>query len=189
MILVHGLGGCKNCIDVLMPAGMLWRNGFNVLLIDLRDMGDSTFEDGRSTIGNEEHRDVLGAWDWLVKEKGFDPKRIGLFANSLGGANANYAFSEEPRIAALFLQSTFGNLQQIIAAELARNGYPTFLAPAALAMGSVVTGENLFARSPVEAVRSEQAGPCTSCIPAPTRGSISARASSWPRQPRRPART
>ena len=132
---------------------MLWRNGFNVLLIDLHDTGDSTFDDGRSTIGNEEHRDVLGAWDWLVKEKGFDPKRIGLFANSLGSATANYAFGEEPRAAALFLQSTFGNLQQIIAAELARNGYPTFLAPAALVMGSVVTGENLFARNPVETIK------------------------------------
>jgi fermentation-respiration switch protein FrsA (DUF1100 family) len=153
VILVDGLGGCKNSIAVLVPAGMLWRNGFNVLLIDLRDTGDSTFEDGRSTIGNEEYRDVLGAWDWLVNEKGFDPKRIGLFANSLGGANANYAFSEEPRIAALFLQSTFGNLQQVIAAELKRNGYPTFLAPAALVSGSVVTGANLFGHNPLDAIR------------------------------------
>jgi uncharacterized protein len=153
VILVDGLGGCKNSIAVLTPAGMLWRNGFNVLLIDLRDTGDSTFDDGRSTIGNEEYRDVLGAWDWLVNTQGFAPARIGLFANSLGGANANYAFSAEPRIAALFLQSTFGNLKEIIEAELARNGYPTFLAPAALLMGGVVTGENLFARTPVEAIR------------------------------------
>jgi uncharacterized protein len=157
VILVDGLGGCKNSIAVLTPAGMLWRNGFNVLLIDLRDTGDSTFQDGRSTIGNQEHRDVLGAWDWLVKEKGFDPKRIGLFANSLGGANANYAFAAEARIAALFLQSTFGNLRQVIAAELKRNGYPTFLAPGALAAGSVVTGANLFARNPVTEIR-EAAG-------------------------------
>ena len=144
VILVDGLGGCKNSIAVLCPAGMLWRNGFNVLLIDLRDTGDSTFEDGRSAIGNEEYRDVLGAWDWLVKEKGFDPKRIGLFANSLGGANANYAFSEEPRVAALFLQSTFGNLQQVIAAELERDGYPTFLAP-----GALVDGQRGHRRQPV----------------------------------------
>jgi dipeptidyl aminopeptidase/acylaminoacyl peptidase len=138
---------------VLVPAGMLWRNGFNVLLIDLRDIGDSTFEDGRSTIGNEEYRDVLGAWDWLVNEKGFDPKRIGLLANSLGGASGNYAFSEEPRVAALFLQSTFGDLQQVIAAELTRNGYPTFLAPGALVAGSVVTGANLFGHNPLDAIR------------------------------------
>ena len=109
---MDGLGGCKNSIAVLTPAGMLWRNGFNVLLIDLRGTGDSTFQDGRSTIGNEEHRDVLGAWDWLVNEKGIDPKHIGLFANSLGGANANYAFSVEPRIAAIFLQSTFGTCRR-----------------------------------------------------------------------------
>jgi fermentation-respiration switch protein FrsA (DUF1100 family) len=157
VILVDGLGGCKNSIAVLVPAGMLWHNGFNVLLIDLRDTGDSTFDDGRSTIGNEEHRDILGAWDWLVKEKGFDPSKVGVFANSLGGATANYAFSAEPRITALFLQSTFGNLQQIIAEELARNGYPTFLAPSTLAMGSLVTGTNLFARNPVETIQ-EAAG-------------------------------
>ena len=94
-----------------------------------------------------------------MKEKGIDPKRIGLFANSLGGANANYAFSAEPRIVAFFLQSTFGNLQQIIAAELARSDYPTFLASGALAMGSVVTGENLFARSPVDAVSKDAGRP------------------------------
>lgn len=153
VILVDGLGGCKNSISVLTPAGMLWRNGFNVLLIDLRDTGDSTFQDGRSTIGNEEYRDVLGAWDWLVNVKGIAPNKIGLFANSLGGANANYAFAEEPRIAALFLQSTFGNLQQVIAAELTRAGYPTFLAPGALIAGSIVTGVNLFGHDPLSAVR------------------------------------
>ena len=68
VMLVDGGGGCKNSIAVLTPAGMLWRNGFNVLLIDLRDTGDSTYEDGRSAMGNEEYQDVLGAWDWLVKE-------------------------------------------------------------------------------------------------------------------------
>jgi uncharacterized protein len=153
VILVHGIGGCKNAIDMLVPAGMLWRNGFNVLLIDLRDVGDSSPDDGRSTIGNEEYRDVLGAWDWLVNKRGFDPGRVGVFANSLGGASAVYAFSEEPRIAALFLQSTFGNLLQIIAAELTRNGYPALLAPAALVSGSIASGANLFGHNPLDAVR------------------------------------
>ena len=153
VILVDGGGGCKNSIAVLTPAGMLQRNGFNVLLIDLRDTGDSTYEDGRSAMGNEEYQDVLGAWDWLVKEKGFDPGKIGVFANSLGGATALYAFSEEPRVAALFLQSTFGNLQQVIAAELQRNGYPTFLAPGAILMGRVIGGDNLVAHNPLDAIR------------------------------------
>jgi len=159
VILVDGLGGCKNSIAVLVPAGMLWRNGFNVLMIDLRDTGDSTYEDGRSAIGNEEYRDVLAAWDWLVQVKGFDPQRIGLFANSLGGATANYAFSEEPRVAALFLQSTFGNLQEVLAGELQRAGYPTFLAPGAILMGRVVSGDNLIAHNPLDAIRKDTGRP------------------------------
>ena len=74
VILVHGLGGCKNAIDVLVPAGMLWRNGFSVLMIDLRNIGESDFVDGRSTAGNVEYQDVLGAWDWLVTNKGYQPR-------------------------------------------------------------------------------------------------------------------
>jgi dipeptidyl aminopeptidase/acylaminoacyl peptidase len=153
VIVVDGLGGCKHSIAVLVPAGMLWRNGFNVLLVDLRDTGDSDVEDGRTSIGNEEYLDVLGAWDWLVEVKGFAPGRIGLFANSMGGATALYAFSEEPRVACIFLQSTFGNLQQVIAAELKRSGYPPFLAPGAIVMGRVVGGENLVAHDPISAIQ------------------------------------
>jgi uncharacterized protein len=153
VVLVHGMGGCKNAIEVLAPAGMLWRNGFSVLLIDLRDVGESSTENGRSSIGNEEYRDVLGAWDWLVKEKGLPPSRVGLFANSLGGATALYAMSEEPQVAALFLQSTFGNLQQVLMRELQRGGYPTLLAPAAIIMGRVAGGENLVEHNPLDAIR------------------------------------
>jgi len=137
----------------------LWRNGFNVLVIDVRDTGESTFDDLRSTIGNDEYRDVLGAWDWLVDEQGFAPSNFGVFANSLGGAMANYAFGEEPRMAALFLHATFGDLQEIIEAELTRNGFPSFLSFPTLAMGSLVTGENLFARSPVETIRAAAGRP------------------------------
>ena len=152
VIYVHGKGGCKNALEVLIPAGMLSRNGINVLLIDLRDVGDSTFEDGRSAIGNEEYLDVLGAFDWLIGEKGYAPERVGLSANSLGGASAIYAFSEEPRIPALFVQSTFGNLREILAAELERNGYPTFLAPAAILAGRLFGGDNLVAHTPTTAM-------------------------------------
>jgi fermentation-respiration switch protein FrsA (DUF1100 family) len=159
VLVLDGLGGCKNSVSALVPAGMLWRNGFNVLVIDVRDTGESTFDDLRSTIGNDEYHDVLGAWDWLVNEKGFAPSNVGVFANSLGGAMANYAFGEEPGMAALFLHATFGDLQEIIETELRRNGFPSFLSFPTLAMGSLVTGENLFARSPVETIRAAAGRP------------------------------
>jgi fermentation-respiration switch protein FrsA (DUF1100 family) len=96
---------------------------------------------------------VLGAFDWLVGRRGFEPGRIGLFANSLGGPSALYAFIEEPRAQALFLQSTFGNLRQMMREELRRNGLPSLLAPGALFMGRAIDGVDLLARDPISAIQ------------------------------------
>jgi len=159
VILVHGGGGCKRAQDILLPAGMLARNGFHVLMIDLRDVGDSDPDDGRSSIGNEEYLDVLGAFDWLVGEKCFAANQVGLFANSLGGASALYAFSEEPKVPALFIQSTFGNLRQVMREELRRNGYPAMLAPAGFIMGRVFDGVDLLARDPISAMSKARGRP------------------------------
>src|SRR5688572_17424674 len=99
IIVVDGLGGCKYAQATLVPAGILWHDGFNVLMIDLRNTGDSDSDNGYSSIGNKEYEDVLGAWDWLVQEKGFAPGRIGILGNSLGAAAVLFAFQHEPRIA------------------------------------------------------------------------------------------
>jgi dipeptidyl aminopeptidase/acylaminoacyl peptidase len=153
VILVHGLGGCKNAIDVLVPAGMLWRNGFSVLMIDLRNIGESDFVDGRSTAGNAEYQDVLGAWDWLVNDKGFSPERIGIFGESLGGATSLFAFAAEPRMAALFLESTYADLEQMIAEDLKNQGFPAFLASSATLMGRVIGGQNLLTHDPAAVIQ------------------------------------
>ena len=55
-------------------------------------------------------------------------------------------------MAALFLNSPFANFSQIVSTELARNGYPTFLGTPTLQVGSILTGQNLTARSPLEAM-------------------------------------
>ena len=60
VVITHGVSACKRDHTVLLPAGMLHRNGFNVLMFDLRDHGDSTFEDGRYAGGTEEYNDTLG---------------------------------------------------------------------------------------------------------------------------------
>ncbi len=152
VILVHGLGGCKNSIDVLVPAGMLWRNGFNVLLIDVRDVGDSDPEDGWTSVGNEESLDVLGAWDWLVTTKGYAPDRIGLFGVSLGGATSLYAFQDEPRVAALFLEGTFASLLAVVADQMTGYGLPGFMAQPAAAVFRLVSQENIMAHTPIAAI-------------------------------------
>jgi uncharacterized protein len=152
VILVHGLNGCKRSPSILLPAGMLHRAGFNVLMFDLRDHGDSQIEDGRFAGGTEEYRDVLGAWDWLVSEKDFAPERIGLFGTSLGAASVMIATGEEPRIAATWEDSSYADIQVAISDFLAANGLPSFFAPAAPLVGRFISGDDISAPSPLDEV-------------------------------------
>src|SRR5450759_172871 len=79
VVLAHGLHECKRATTVLFPAGALHRHGYSVLVIDLRNEGSSTIDNGRDTGGTGEARDMLGAWDWLRDAKGLAAGRIGLF--------------------------------------------------------------------------------------------------------------
>jgi dipeptidyl aminopeptidase/acylaminoacyl peptidase len=152
VVLVHGLTSCRRSPSVLLPAGMLHRAGYNVLLPDLRDHGDSQIEDGRYAGGSEEWRDALGAWDWLVNERGIPPENIGLFGVSLGAVTVMVATGEEPRVAAVWEDSGFGSITDAVNAELTRNGFPTFLSSGALLMGRLIAGDDIGAYSPLTAM-------------------------------------
>jgi fermentation-respiration switch protein FrsA (DUF1100 family) len=152
VVLVHGLNGCKRAPSVLLPAGMLHRAGFNVLMVDLRDHGDSQIEDGRFAGGTEEYRDVLGAWDWLVNENGVEPQTIGLFGTSLGAASVMIATGQEPRVAATWEDSSYADIQVAISDFLVANGVPSFFAPAAPLVGRFISGDDISAPSPLDQV-------------------------------------
>jgi dipeptidyl aminopeptidase/acylaminoacyl peptidase len=152
VILVHGLNDCKHSPYILMPAGMLNHAGFNVLIIDLRDHGDSQVEDGRFAAGTEEYRDALGAWDWLLNDKHIPPERIGLFGTSLGAATVLIAMGEEARVAATWEDSSYADIQVAIDAELGRYGVPTFFEPGGILMGKILAGDDIAVRSPLAAV-------------------------------------
>ena len=149
VILVHGHNGCRANEPNLLAAGMLHDHGIAVLLIDLRNHGDSTVEDGRFAGGTKEYRDVLGAWDWL-RAKGVPEARIGLLGFSLGAATTMIAMGQEPRIAAIWEDSSYADIGEALRAELARNGYPTFLEAGGVFIGRVFVGDDLEAHSPLE---------------------------------------
>lgn len=152
VIMVHGINVCKDDYTVLMPAAMLYKAGFNVLLFDLRNHGFSDKDNGRTSVGNKEYLDVLGAWDWLVNQKKIVPERIGLFGVSLGAGTSLIAFTQEKRIAAVFVDSPYSNLLQIIQEELKREHYPPILAYGAIVMARLTTGDNLIAYNPSDAI-------------------------------------
>jgi dipeptidyl aminopeptidase/acylaminoacyl peptidase len=156
VIVVHGYGSCRHDPVTLLPAGMLHRNGFGVLMIDLRDQGDSDIEDGRFAGGTEEYRDVLGAWDWLVG-RGIPPEGIGVLGESLGASTSLIAMAEEPRIRATWEDSGYADLEVMLVEELARQGYPGWLIPGGLLWAKVVSGDDLTSKDPLEAV--ERIGP------------------------------
>jgi pimeloyl-ACP methyl ester carboxylesterase len=152
VILVHGVASCKRSAKVLLPAAMLHRGGFNVLVMDLRDHGASAQEDGHHAAGTDEYLDVLGAWDWLLQEEDISPDRIGLFGFSLGGASVILAAGEEAQVAAVWADSAFADVELIIDDIVAEVPYLGWMKPLALAYGRVMLGDDLLARRPVDAL-------------------------------------
>jgi fermentation-respiration switch protein FrsA (DUF1100 family) len=142
VVVVHGFGTCVRDPAVLAPAGMLRRLGYGLLMLDLRDHGGSTVEDGYSAAGSEEYRDVLGAVDWLVAA-GAEPGRIGLMGTSMGAATAIIAAGQDERIAAVWADSSYSDTETLVADGLEGHSLPRSLAFLALPVARFVSGDDL----------------------------------------------
>jgi fermentation-respiration switch protein FrsA (DUF1100 family) len=142
VVIVPGRGSCIRDPDSLLPAGMLHRRGYGVLLLDLRDHGASTIEDGRYAGGTEEYRDVQGAVDWLVG-RGVGSGHIAVLGTSMGAATAIIAGGQDERVAAVWEDSSYADMERRIAEELEQQGYPRLLAPAAVLVARLVSGDDL----------------------------------------------
>ncbi len=151
VIVTHGGDVCKRNTSVLLPAGMLANNGFNVLLIDLRNHGSSDVVGERFTAGSEEYKDVLGAIDWL-QSQGYDAREIGLMGVSMGAATSLNAFGADTSIAAIWADSSFTDIPAVLNDQLAMNGLPAFMKNAVLTV-SKWDGYDLNGISPIASVR------------------------------------
>lgn len=152
VIAVHGYTSCRRDERILLAAGMLHRHGFAVLAIDLRNHGRSGRPNGRHSGGVRESADVLGAWDWLVAEGRLPATRVGLFGISLGAASVLIAAGDEPRVAAVWADSSYGDLDDATRAELGRYHLPAFLLPGGLLAGRLLDGPGLRDKSPLLAM-------------------------------------
>lgn len=152
VIVVHGIRSCKANHEALIPAAWLYQAGYNVILFDMRDHGNSTTEDGLISAGQREHRDVLAVWQWLQDTKGAEPEHIGAVGISMGAGAVTIAFEQEPRLQSVFLESPYSSMGNVIEEELVFAGFPTFLKDAALFAGKVSSGDNLVKYEPIEAM-------------------------------------
>jgi dipeptidyl aminopeptidase/acylaminoacyl peptidase len=151
VVLANGIYSCRRDSVTLLPAAMLHRAGFGVLVIDLRNHGDSDADNGVSALGAKEYRDLLGAWDWLVA-RGHAPQRIGLFGTSLSAASALIAMAEEPAVAATWADSSFADVEVLLGEQAEDQGFPAWLASSIIPVGRLMGEPALGTRSPDRAV-------------------------------------
>lgn len=106
IILIQGMDQHRNSpgIQALQLGRDLVGRHFSVLLFDLRARGESGGQ--RSTAGDREQWDVLGAIDY-VESRGIPVERIGLLGFSLGAGVAILVAAQEPRIPAVVSDSGF----------------------------------------------------------------------------------
>jgi len=114
VLFCHGNAG--NISDRLDSLQVFHKLGFNSFIFDYRGYGESA---GKTTEQGT-YRDAEGAWNFLVREKGFKQDEIIIFGRSLGGAvAAHLAMTQQP--SALILESTFTSIS-----DLGAGLYPFF---------------------------------------------------------------
>ena len=128
LIFVHGNGSVRSGDNAVDIASRLVGRGYNSLLFDLRGRGTS--EGDTASGGFFERQDVLGAFDYLVAERGASPDRIGLVGFSLGAATSIMSAALEPGIAAVVADSPFADAADMVSEEAARKSpVPRWLVP------------------------------------------------------------
>jgi len=108
MILIHGIGGCKE--HFLNLAGNLATHGIASIVFDGRAHGESGGQ--YCTYGFYEKQDIAEIVDELKKRN--PSLKIGIWGNSLGGAIAIQTLEFEKRIEFGIIESTFTDLDQIV---------------------------------------------------------------------------
>ena len=108
IILVHGVGGCKE--HFLGLANNLANEGIESIVFDGRAHGESEGE--FCTYGFHEKKDISKIVDFIKSRNSII--KIGIWGNSLGGAIAIQALEFDKRIEFGIIESTFTDLSQIV---------------------------------------------------------------------------
>jgi len=136
IVLVHGMGGSR---DEMAHIGHdLHREGYDVLLFDTRGHGVS--DPSRLFMGRRERGDLRAVLDWAMLH-GYTPDRVGWLGYSMGASTLLMEAAQNGNIQVAVLDSPFGNLPELLDAELTRHSHlpawfnPGILVAARLAFG------------------------------------------------------
>ena len=143
VIVTHGIGTSRRDFNTLMPAAMLVKDGFNVLLVDTRDTGESTCTDGRHSAGQEESDDFAAVAQWLVDEQGIKPESLGMFGVSGGAIATSLVPAKTELVSAFAMEGTIFDFNAAATREVEYQGFPGFLWQLALVSAQLFHGVNL----------------------------------------------
>lgn len=155
IIVVHGISpNSKGKEEAVLLHNIIAKAGFNVLSIDLRNYGSSSKTGAFIKLGQEEYQDVIAAAKWLREVKKFRPQQIGVAGLSLGAVTSAIAFSRDPNISAIWLDSPFTNFGTMVAHELSRYGlgYHRFIKQSIHIVSSYIFGFDPGKRSATDAI-------------------------------------
>lgn len=107
IVLCHGVGANRS--DFTELAAALARRGYFVLTFDFRAHGESG--GSRTSLGYHEQKDVAAALAFLRSRGEIDPRRIGIYGFSLGGATAVLSAAESGGFRAVVADSAFTSLR------------------------------------------------------------------------------
>jgi len=151
IIVAHGVNSSRRDFSSLLTAAMLVRQGFNILLIDLRDQGGTTCQDSRHSAGQDESDDIITAASWLQDTKGIPTSKTGVHGISGGAIAAIISAAKSPTLAAFSLDSPIFDFNTAAVHEVEFQGYPGFLWRAAY-WAARLRGVDLAAVSPADGV-------------------------------------
>jgi dipeptidyl aminopeptidase/acylaminoacyl peptidase len=143
VIVTHGIGTSRRDFNALLPSSMLAKRGFNVLLVDSRDTGESTCTDGRHSAGQEESDDFAAVADWLVAEKAVKPESLGMFGVSGGAVATSLLPAKTETVSAFAMEGTIFDFNAAATKEVEFQGFPGFLWQLALVSAQIFHGVNL----------------------------------------------
>jgi predicted esterase len=153
VIVTHGIGTSKQDFNTLLPSAMLVKGGFNVLLVDSRDAGESTCTDGRHSAGQEESSDFAQVAKWLNVEKKIPASSIGMFGVSGGAIATSLLPAKTNLVSAFAMEGTIFDFNAAATKEVEFQGFPGFLWQLAQASALLFHGVNLAETSVPAAIK------------------------------------
>jgi uncharacterized protein len=114
IVTCHGYGGRRE--DMLGIGSYLWRNGYNVVLVETRGCGTNRAKGDVRTLGHKELEDYQAAIAYIknrFRKDGREPI-IGALGGSQGASVVLVAAAQDAEIKAIWADSSFTNRKEVL---------------------------------------------------------------------------